>query len=71
MNNKDMPAKYKVGNMPTLNQDCYPGLGMWWVQIWDLQADTVLCRAYGESPEMAHKNATDISAALAELERRG
>lgn len=28
MNNKDVPAKYKVGNMPTLNSDPYPGLAI-------------------------------------------
>lgn len=35
----------KVGNLVTLNQDQYPALGDWFVQVWD--GDEVAMRVYG------------------------
>ncbi len=53
--------KLHVGNLPTLNQDDYPALGAWWVQLWD--GDSVFARVYGASPEEAHIRAAMIAEA--------
>ena len=59
MNNK--PVKLHVGNLPTVNQDDYPALGVWWVQLWD--GDDVFARVYGSTPEEAHNRAKMLAAA--------
>lgn len=58
-----MPSmpKLHVGNLPTINQDGYPALGAWWVQLWD--GDDVFARVYGSSPEEAHNRAEMLAAA--------
>ena len=53
--------KLRVGNLPTLNQDAYPALGAWWVQLWN--GDDVFARAYGSTPEEAHNRAEMLAAA--------
>ena len=53
--------KLHVGNLPTVNQDDYPGLGAWWVQLWD--GDSVFARVYGASPEEARIRASMLAAA--------
>ena len=53
--------KLRVGNLPTINQDGYPALGAWWVQLWD--GDDVFARAYGSTPEEAHNRAEMLVAA--------
>lgn len=53
-------SRLTVGNLPTVNQDEYPALGDWWVQVWD--GDRVVARAYGDTPEAAHDMAKTISA---------
>ena len=53
--------KLRVGNLPTINQDEYPALGAWWVQLWD--GDDVFARVYGSSPEEAHNRAEMLAAA--------
>jgi len=43
--------KVQVGNLPTLNQDEYPGLGDWFVQLWNADnLDLVVARVYGNNP---------------------
>lgn len=49
-----------VGNLPTANQDAYPALGAWWVQLWD--GDDVIARVYGATPEEAHSRAVMLAA---------
>ena len=58
-----MPSmpKLHVGYLPTINQDGYPALGAWWVQLWD--GDDVFARVYGSSPEEAHNRAEMLAAA--------
>lgn len=60
MNNN--PAKLRVGNLPTINQDDYPALGVWWVQLWD--GDHVFARVYGSSAKEAHDRAEMLATAL-------
>lgn len=61
---KTQPApsvpKLHVGNLPTVNQDAYPALGAWWVQLWD--GDSVFARVYGASPEEASSRAAMLAA---------
>lgn len=48
----------KVGNLPTVNQDDYPGLGDWWVQLRvGSDNDEVLARVYGDTPQQAYERA--------------
>ncbi|MDE4918596.1 hypothetical protein ACUXAV_000695 [Cupriavidus metallidurans] len=55
-----------VGQLPTLNQDSYPSLGEWWVQLWDGRGDDakVIARAYGDTPQHAMELAKAIHRAL-------
>jgi hypothetical protein len=61
---KTQPApsvpKLHVGNLPTVNQDAYPALGAWWVQLWD--GDSVFARVYGASQEEASSRAAMLAA---------
>lgn len=48
----------KVGNLPTANQDDYPDLGDWWVQLRiGPDNDEVLARVYGNTPQQAYERA--------------
>lgn len=48
----------KVGNLPTANQDDYPDLGDWWVQLRiGPDNDEVLARVYGSTPQQAYERA--------------
>lgn len=51
-------GKICVGSLTTMNQDDYPGLGDWWVQlrIGD-DCDEVLARVYGATPQEARSRA--------------
>src|SRR5690625_2434006 len=51
-----------VGNLPTMNQDGYPGLGEWWVQLW--RGDEIIARVYGDGPDEVRSQAQDIADAL-------
>lgn len=53
-----------VGRLPTMNQDPYPSLGSWWVQLWDGRGDDakVVARVYGDSPEQAMARAEAMAA---------
>lgn len=61
-----------VGSLPTMNQDPYPALGAWWVQLWGESGDDsrVIARAYGDSPEQATQRAEQIAAALSSAPAR-
>ena len=52
-----------VGNLPTMNQDQYPTLGTWWVQVRDAQ-DEIIMRVYGESVEQVRARAHMIADAI-------
>lgn len=54
----------RVGSLPTMNQDEYPSLPGWWVQIWDSNGNTVVARVYGDSPAEARERALAFVAAL-------
>ncbi|MFY2608275.1 hypothetical protein [Achromobacter ruhlandii] len=58
-------AEARAGRLPTMNQEEYPGLGAWWVQIRiGPDFDKVLARVYGESPEETMERAKAVAAAL-------
>jgi len=61
--------KLHVGNLPSLTDSEYPGLGDWWVQLWD--EDKVFARAFGASPEEARRRAEHIRDALAQQPAAG
>jgi len=53
----------RVGNLPTMNQDEYPGLPDWWVQLRiGTDGDEVLARIYGSTPHEAMMRARAIAA---------
>jgi len=58
-----------VGCLPTMNQDPYPALGDWWVQLWDGPSDAamVIARVYGASPAEANEKAETIARAILAL----
>ena len=58
-----------VGNLPTMNQDRYPALGEWWVQLWDGTGDDakVMARVYGGDPQKAKEKAESIARAILAL----
>lgn len=61
----------RVGRLPTMNQDEYPGLGAWWVQLRvGSEFDEVLARVYGETPEQAHIRAVALAAQAHQPVRR-
>jgi len=54
--------KVQVGNLPTLNQDEYKGLGDWFVQLWNADnLDLVVARVYGNTPFEAMEKASLIA----------
>lgn len=56
-------GKIRVGRLPTMNQDEYPGLSEWWVQLRiGEDGEEVLARVYGNTPEQAHSRATALTA---------
>ncbi len=60
-------APIHIGNLTTLNQDTYPGLGDWWVQLRiGSDFDEVLARVYGRSPEQARERAAILARAASE-----
>lgn len=52
----------RIGNLPTINQDEYPGLGDWWVQLRiGNEGDEVLARVYGDTPAQARNRAVALA----------
>lgn len=53
---------FHVGNLSTYSLSSYPGLGLFFTQIWS--GDEVVARVYGNSSEEARSRAEAISEAL-------
>ncbi|QFH71485.1 hypothetical protein FR762_17970 [Enterobacter sp. E76] len=55
-------GEIRVGRLPTMNQDEYPGLGDWWVQLRiGEDYDEVLARVYGATPQEASTRAEALA----------
>ena len=51
-------GEISVGRLSTMNQDEYPGLGDWWVQLRiGEDSEEVLARVYGSTPQEANNRA--------------
>lgn len=59
-----IPAPLHVGNLPTLNDDDYPELPEWWVQLWPNDGSAVFARIYGGSPQDAREKAAAVAQAV-------
>ncbi|GAL57149.1 hypothetical protein EV102420_06_00230 [Pseudescherichia vulneris NBRC 102420] len=58
----------RVGRLPTMNQDEYPGLGDWWVQLRiGEDSEEVLARVYGATPQEANNRAEALACRAAAL----
>ncbi|MHB2185358.1 hypothetical protein ACX8XK_00105 [Serratia marcescens] len=56
-------GEIRVGRLPTMNQEEYPGLGDWWVQLRiGANNDEILARVYGATPDEAMARARALSA---------
>lgn len=56
-------GEIRVGRLPTMNQENYPGLGDWWVQLRiGENHDDILARVYGATPEEAMARARALTA---------
>ncbi|HBZ4095710.1 hypothetical protein Q7629_09525 [Klebsiella quasipneumoniae] len=61
-------GEIRVGRLPTMNQDDYPGLGDWWVQLLiGEDSDEVLARVYGAAPQEANNRAEALACRAAML----
>lgn len=61
-------GEIRVGRLPTMNQDEYPGLGDWWVQLRiGEDYDEVLARVYGATPQEANNRAEALACRAAML----
>ena len=61
-------SEIRVGRLPTMNQDDYPGLGDWWVQLRiGEDSDEVLARVYGATPQEANNRAEALACRAAML----
>lgn len=54
---------WKVGNLVSLTQEGYPGMGAYFVQVWD--GDDLVARVYGDSFDEVRKRAALVVAPLA------
>jgi len=55
-------GEIRVGRLPTMNQEDYPGLGDWWVQLRICEdSDEVLARVYGATPQEANSRAEALA----------
>ncbi|WP_406946347.1 hypothetical protein [Klebsiella aerogenes] len=62
-------GEIRVGRLPTMNQDDYPGLGDWWVQLRiGEDSDEVLARVYGATPQEANSRAEALACRAAMLQ---
>ncbi|MGQ6110026.1 hypothetical protein ACUNHI_27830, partial [Serratia sp. IR-2025] len=56
-------GEIRVGRLPTMNQEEYPGLGDWWVQLRiGASGDEILARVYGATPDEAVARALALTA---------
>ncbi|MGP2977714.1 hypothetical protein ACTVLL_11265 [Serratia nevei] len=56
-------GEIRVGRLPTMNQEEYPGLGDWWVQLrMGANHDEILARVYGATPDEAVARARLLTA---------
>lgn len=56
-------GEIRVGRLPTMNQEEYPGLGDWWVQMRiGASGDEILARVYGATPDEAVARALALTA---------
>ncbi|HIE3971875.1 TPA: hypothetical protein ACXNHV_002352 [Serratia marcescens] len=56
-------GKISVGRLPTMNQEEYPGLGDWWVQLRiGSSHDEIVARVYSATPEEAMTRAQALAA---------
>ena len=61
-------GEIRVGRLPTMNQDDYPGLGDSWVQLRiGEDSDEVLARVYGATPQEANNRAEALACRAAML----
>lgn len=61
-------GEIRVGRLPTMNQDDYPGLGDWWVQLRiGEDSDEVLARVYGATPQEENNRAEALACRAAML----
>jgi hypothetical protein len=64
-------GEIRVGRLPTMNQDDYPGLGDWWVQLRiGEDSDEVLARVYGATPQEANNRAEALACRAAMLNQK-
>lgn len=62
-------GEIRVGRLPAMNQDDYPGLGDWWVQLRiGEDSDEVLARVYGATPQEANSRAEALACSAAMLQ---
>lgn len=67
----DNIGEIRVGRLPTMNQDDYPGLGDWWVQLRiGEDSDEVLARVYGATPQEANNRAEALACRAAMLNQK-
>lgn len=56
-------GEIRIGRLPTMNQEEYPGLGDWWVQLRiGSSRDEILARVYGATPDEAVARARALTA---------
>ncbi|EPO1082264.1 DUF551 domain-containing protein [Cronobacter dublinensis] len=61
-------GQIRVGRLPTINQDDYPGLGNWWVQLRiGEDSEEILARVYGDTPHEAYSRAEALACRAAML----
>lgn len=59
---RDDMGEIRVGRLATMNQDEYPSLGDWWVQLRiGKDYNDVLARVYGATPQEAHNRAEALA----------
>ncbi len=62
-------GEIRVGRLPTMNQDDYPGMGDWWVQLRiGEDSDEILARVYGATPQEANSRAEALACRAAMLQ---
>ncbi len=50
-----------LGKLVTVNQDTYPGLGIYWIQIRDTtNSSIILARVYADTTEELYKRAEKV-----------